>query len=284
MDSGHIQKIDIIRINQTSVVEKKDMVAVEEPMEIRLIHGNMDARQRKRLTVTMRTPGDDFELASGFLFSEGIIKDQKDILQIEHCPNEEADTTENVVRVTLSPEVFLDAEKLDRNFYTSSACGLCGKTSIEAIFDHHTPTITRSEIKITPGLIYSLIQKSKDQQLTFYHTGGLHAAALFDSSGNLELIREDIGRHNAVDKVIGAALVGGNRFPLSNHILLLSGRAGFELIQKATFAGIQVVAAVGAPSSLAIELAEESGMTLIGFLREGRFNVYSGKERLTMDA
>ena len=281
MENVHIEKVDILRVDRSSRVEKKDLVAIEEPMEIRLVHGPLEQRQRLRLSVTMRTPGDDFELAAGFLFSEGVIKGIDEILHIEYCPNETSATKENVVRVHLKPEVKLDKERLDRNFLTSSACGLCGKTSIESVFNTYTPAVKNSDIRLNAALVYSLIQKSRQQQQTFERTGGLHAAAIFDSTGDLLLIREDIGRHNAVDKVIGAAMSSDLDFSLDQNILLLSGRAGFELIQKATLAGIQVVAAVGAPSSLAIQLAKESDMTLIGFLREGRFNIYSGKERFS---
>ncbi len=281
MENEHIEKVNILRIDRSARIEREDLVAIEEPMEIRLIHGPLEQRKKLRLSVTMRTPGDDFELAAGFLFTEGIIKGSHDILQMEYCPNDTTATRENVVRVHLKPEVFLDKERLDRNFYTSSACGLCGKTSIESVFNTHTPAIRNSPMRLNAALLYSLIQKSRRQQQTFEHTGGLHAAAIFDSTGNLLIIREDIGRHNAVDKVIGAAMYSDKEFSLSQNILLLSGRAGFELIQKATLAGIQVVAAVGAPSSLAIQLAKESDMTLIGFLREGRFNIYSGKERFS---
>lgn len=283
MDIEHIHKFDILRVNQGLVVSEEDLVAIEEPMEIRLIHGPLNDRQRIRLSVTMRTPGDDFELATGFLFAEGIIREIQDILRIEYCPNETTETRENVVRIHLKPGLSVDKDRLERNFFTTSACGLCGKTSIESVFNSVTLAIRSNHIEISPEIIYSLIQKSRDQQQTFEHTGGLHAAALFDKSGQLKLIREDIGRHNAVDKVIGAALKSEFEFPLSQHILLLSGRAGFELIQKATLAGIEVVAAVGAPSSLAIQLAKESGMTLIGFLREGRFNIYSGAERFSTE-
>lgn len=280
MHEEHILKIEILKVNGFSSVEKEDLVAIEEPMEIRLIHGPLEHRQRKSLSVTMRTPGNDFELAAGFLFTEGIIRRQSDLLKIEHCPNGDDETSGNVVRLSLHPELPLDIEKFSRNFYTNSACGLCGKTSIEAVLNAGPHVFKKSKFRITPELIYSLIQKSRAQQLTFDHTGGLHAAALFSKTGTLLLIREDIGRHNAVDKVIGAALLNGLEFPLADHILLLSGRAGFELIQKATAAGIPIVAAVGAPSSLAISLAEESEMTLIGFLRNERFNIYSGAGRL----
>jgi FdhD protein len=282
MENAHIEKVDILRIDGTSSVPMEDLVAIEEPMEIRLIHGPLQQRERLSLSVTMRTPGDDFELATGFLFSEGIIKGADEILLVEYCPNESAVTRENVVRIHLKPEILLDQKRLSRNFFSSAACGLCGKTSIESVFNDHTPAIKNRKLSLNSSLIYSLIQKSRDQQQTFEHTGGLHAAAIFDHFGNLLLIREDIGRHNAVDKVIGAALNANNQFSLAKSILLLSGRAGFELIQKATLAGIQVVAAVGAPSSLAIQMAKEADMTLIGFLREGRFNVYSGKERFVV--
>jgi FdhD protein len=280
MQKEHIHKLEILKVNNTAVVNQEDLVAIEEPMEIRLTYGPLSKRERSSLSVTMRTPGDDFELAAGFLFSEGIIHNQSDILKIEHCPNEDQSALQNVVRVELHPSLSFDLKQLDRNFYTNSACGLCGKTSIEAVLNVETVSIDKNSFKISIAEIYSLIQKSREQQLTFDHTGGLHAAALFSKEGELQIIREDIGRHNALDKVMGAAFFSGASFPLKDNILLLSGRAGFELIQKAMVAGIPLVAAVGAPSSLAIELAKESNMTLIGFLRKERFNVYCGEERI----
>lgn len=280
MRTDHIQEINILKFRQSTANQQADLVAIEEPMEIRLIHGSIENRQRTSLSVTMRTPGDDFELATGFLFSEGIIHKKEEILHIEHCPNEDKSNLQNVVRVTLHPDLPFDIERLNRNFYTNSACGLCGKTSIDAVLNMDIPDIINGNLKISSQLIYDLVPKKRDLQLTFEHTGGLHAAALFNHKGELQIIKEDIGRHNAVDKVFGSALLAGLKFPLKDHLLLLSGRAGFELIQKATIAGLPFVAAVGAPSSLAIDLAKESNMTLIGFLRDERFNIYCGEERV----
>jgi len=219
-------------------------------------------------------------LATGFLFTEGIIKNVADIHSIKHCNG----LHENVVKVELKEEVTVDISKLERNFYTTSSCGVCGKSSIEAVRTvcqlQHT---TNDNLQFTSDIIYTLPAVLRSRQDIFENTGGLHGCALFDVSGNLILTREDVGRHNAVDKLIGAAL-SQLFFPLDNYLLLLSGRASFELIQKAWMAGIKIVAAVGAPSSLAVQMAEEVGMTLIGFLRNNVFNIYSGEQRIIISA
>jgi len=262
-----------------------DLLAAEEPMEIRLGFGSAGDRKQKRISVTMRTPGNDFELALGFLFTEGIIKTKTEVTGIKYCTDSNRfENKENIVRVELEEGVEFDMEALERNFYTTSSCGVCGKASIDAVktmFPVSGLQFIESNIQlpISKELILSLPGKLRAKQNVFEHTGGLHASALFDSEGDIIFIREDVGRHNSLDKIIGAALVK-ELVPLDHHILLLSGRASFELIQKAAMAGINIVAAVGAPSSLAVETAEEFHMTLIGFLRENRFNIYSFPERI----
>lgn len=246
---------------------------MEEPLEIRLGFGAMDNRGETRLSVTMRTPGNDEELALGFLYTEGIIADPSQLLRVVQCEQVKPEERGNVVRAELLPSVDLDPAKWQRNFYTTSSCGVCGKSSIEAV----QATCVRA-IKpwgaVDPAITTSLPHRMREAQTVFKHTGGIHAAALFDRAGKLLLLREDIGRHNAVDKAIGAALMA--RLPMDDVQLLVSGRAGFELVQKCAVAGIPLMAAVGAPSSLAVQLANDSGLTLIGFLRDERFNVYGG--------
>ena len=223
----------------------------------------------------MRTPGNDEELAAGFLFTEAIISSAIDIVSITRP---KADN-EGIVLVSLADNITLNTRNLERNFYTTSSCGVCGKASIEAVRTACNIPDSFDNLRVPASLIYQLPALLRKQQEVFENTGGLHACALFDISGKLLLSREDVGRHNALDKLIGAALADG-MIPLTEHILLLSGRASFELVQKAIMAGIKIVAAVGAPSSLAVEMAEEWGMTLIGFLRGERFNIYSGAERI----
>jgi FdhD protein len=238
-----------------------DLLAVEEPLQIR-VNG-------RDLSITMRTPGHDRELAAGFLFTEGILKERADVVSIEG--------EENVVSLTLAEGVEIGAA---RNFYTSSSCGVCGKASIESLHAAGCAMLPRCEV--ARDVIHGLPEKLRAAQAAFDHTGGLHGAGLFDLAGNLQMVREDVGRHNAVDKLIGAAFLEG-RLPLGECILMLSGRASFELVQKAAMAGIPVVAAVGAPSSLAVETARRFGMTLAGFVRDRRFNIYSGVGRLGAD-
>ncbi|HTA66918.1 MAG TPA: formate dehydrogenase accessory sulfurtransferase FdhD [Bryobacteraceae bacterium] len=252
------------RIEGDSSASFQDLLAVEEPLEIRL--GD------KTISITMRTPGYDPELAAGFLFTEGILNGPHQIRDIKH--------SKNSITVQLNPDVEVDFERLQRNFYTTSSCGVCGKASIEALRIQGCPVLPRSSATLDATLIHRLPQAQRDEQAVFQRTGGLHAAALFDFQGNLILLREDVGRHNAVDKLIGAQMLAG-RTPLSDTLLLVSGRASFELTQKALMAGIPILAAVGAPSSLAVETAQRFNMTLLGFVRDGRFNIYSGASRIT---
>jgi len=265
----------IKKITTDSVTEARDLLAAEEPLEIRVEYGPKKSRITKSVSVTMRTPGNDFELAAGFLFTEGIIKLFGEIVSIKSVGK----GNENIVCVSLHEKVDLNIAKLERNFYTTSSCGVCGKASIEAVRTACNIPESFDKLRISAGLLYGLPGLLRTQQAVFENTGGLHACGLFDMDGNLKIMREDVGRHNALDKLVGAALEMG-LLPLENYILLLSGRASFELVQKAVMAGIKIVAAVGAPSSLAAEVAEEWGMTLIGFLRGERFNIYSGAERV----
>jgi len=282
MQSPSVASVQIVKItspesdkNSCTSETTEDLLAVEEPLEIRMAYGEENNRQQKNISVTMCTPGQNEELAAGFLFTEGIIKHKEDVL---FC-NSLNQAGNNVVVVELRPGILFDPKKMERHFYTSSSCGVCGKTSIDAvknIFSNlHTPDniiISAAELIKLPGFL-------RKHQEIFEHTGGLHASALFDSGGNLLLSREDVGRHNALDKLIGSCLMAGN-IPLNKHIILLSGRASFELIQKSAMAEIKIVCAVGAPSSLAVALAKETGITLVGFLREGRCNIYSGEQRI----
>ena len=263
------------KVSAATSTDADDLLATEEPMEIRLEYGPPSNRVQKNISVTMRTPGNDAELATGFLFTEGIIRAATDISSVSHP---KADN-ENVVLVSLNENMVPEMNKLERNFYTTSSCGVCGKASIEAVRTACNVPDSFDNLRIQAAGIYKLPGLLRTQQNVFENTGGLHACALFDMSGALLLSREDVGRHNALDKLIGAALNAG-MLPLDKHMLLLSGRASFELVQKAVMAGIKIVAAVGAPSSLAAEMAEEWGMTLIGFLRGERFNIYSGAERI----
>jgi FdhD protein len=259
-----------------------DLLAVEEPLEIRIGFGSENNRQQKNISVTMRTPGNDFELASGFLFTEGILKSNQDILSIKYCTDlNTVENLENIVRVELQPHVEFDLKFLERNFYTSSSCGVCGKASIDAVRTVCEMIANNDNITIQSSLIIQLPELLRKQQNVFEYTGGLHACALFDLDGKLLLVREDVGRHNALDKLAGAALAS-DILPLNKHILLLSGRASFELIQKAAMCGIKIVCAVGAPSSLAVQMANEFGITLIGFLRNGGFNIYCNAGRVVM--
>ena len=233
------------------------------------------------LTVTMRTPGDDFDLARGFLVSEGVVSADSDIAAIRYCAGATADgvNTYNVLDVLLDDGVPAPDPSLERNFYTTSSCGLCGKASLEAVRTISKWRVDRDPLRLNAATIATLPDKLRAAQRVFDRTGGLHAAALFDAGGELLCVREDVGRHNAVDKVIGWALDAG-RLPLSGTTLMVSGRASFELVQKAVMAGVPALAAVSAPSSLAVDLAREMGMTLIGFLRGSSMNIYSGVERI----
>ena len=260
------------RIENGASTAVQDLLAVEEPLEIRL--------NDRSVSITMRTPGNDFELAAGFLFTEGIIPGPDVIERIRFThPAQHVRSTGNSLSVDLKPGVEVNFERLQRNFYTSSSCGVCGKTSLDALAAQGCPMLPRTGPRITAALIPELPQRLRKAQPVFDRTGGLHAAALFDLKGELQVLREDVGRHNAMDKLIGAEMMAG-RTPAVDRIVLVSGRASFELMQKALMAEIPVLAAVGAPSSLAVEVAQRYNMTLLGFVRDGRFNIYSGGWRM----
>jgi len=271
-----------VRENQTLAVES-DALACEEPLEIRLGFARNGKRTHKSVSITMRTPGDDFELAAGFLFTEGIVKLADQINRIQHCGASGKDgNLRNTVRVDLRSDVKIDFKRLERHFYTSSSCGVCGKTSIEALETGVCRLKKNDNVFFAPATIHRLPETLRTAQNVFDRTGGLHAAALFDAAGEMESLREDVGRHNAVDKLIGTQFLAG-KTPVSDKLLMVSGRASFELVQKALMAGIPILAAVGAPSSLAVELAREYGMTLLGFVRDNRFNIYTGAERIVSE-
>jgi FdhD protein len=259
-----------------SPITRIDTLAGEEPLEIRVGHAGA---ARKPLAVTMRTPGDELDLALGFLHTEGIIHAAEDVLTAQLCAGADTPNTYNVVDVVLAPHAALPETGAERNFYTTSSCGVCGKASIDAIRTRSAYDLAADPMTVTPAILATLPERLAEAQRGFTRTGGSHAAALFTAAGELIAAREDVGRHNAVDKLIGHELREG-RLPLTGRVLLLSGRAGFELVQKAWMAGISVVAAVGAPSTLAVELAAEAGMTLVGFLRPPSMNVYTGEYRV----
>jgi FdhD protein len=253
-----------------SAGEIADVVAAEEPLEIRV--------EGRPLAVVMRTPGHDRELAAGFLLTEGVIKSAKDLFDITMCVDPGAAGKGNAVDVALAHPQTVDFEKLTRHVFTSSSCGICSKASIDLVLKRRKPL--SDAVRVPATLLLSLPQRLARKQDTFKTTGGLHACALFDAGGKLLLVREDVGRHNALDKLLGWALLE-KRTPLHGHIVLLSGRASFEMMQKAHAGGIAVVAAISAPSSLAVDFARESGQTLAGFVRGRSMNLYAGAERIT---
>jgi FdhD protein len=259
---------------------RPDALATEEPMEIRLLAG----QTKQTVAVTMRTPGADFELAAGFLYGEGIVDSADDIQKISYCVDSDLDTEQryNIVNVELRGGREFDLRPLERHFYTTSACGVCGKASLEQLELRGCPVMP-SGPEVSAEIINTLPEKLREAQGLFDATGGLHAAALFDNKGELFALREDVGRHNATDKLVGWALLEG-RLPLTDHIVMVSGRSSFEILQKCLTAGVPVVCAISAPSSLAVDVAREFGMTLVGFLRGGRFNVYAGYERIQPDS
>ncbi|MBC3784162.1 formate dehydrogenase accessory sulfurtransferase FdhD [Spirosoma utsteinense] len=272
-----VAPVTVQKINGETFSEAPDLLAVEEPLEIRLGFGPIHDRQQRPVSVTMRTPGNDDELAMGFLFTEGIIHQPSDVVSCRHCV-QDAHKEGNVIRVELHPDVVVDWSRLSRNTFTSSSCGLCGKATIESVMAI-SPGPLSSDLAVEPVMLHGLSSRVREVQRAFAYTGGIHAAALFDADGTLQLVREDIGRHNALDKLIGAAF-WQNWLPLSQSGIFLSGRIGVELVQKSWLAGVPLLAAVGAPSSLAVQMAQEAGMTLAGFVRDGRFNLYSGAQRV----
>ena len=284
---SEVQSLGVIKCQMTRILEGQstlnwDTLAVEEALEIRIEFGE-SKRIQKSISITMRTPGHDRELAVGFLFTEGLLHNSLDLIEVKACgPNAKEKTYSNTIKASLSKDTKIDLDKLQRHFYTSSSCGVCGKTSIEALKVQNRFTQAEqsvSEFIVSPDLIQSLPLKLRKAQEIFSLTGGLHASGLFTANGELLILREDVGRHNALDKLIGYGFLH-NLLPFNQHILLVSGRLSFELVQKAALAGIKMTVAIGAPSSLALELAIEMKMTLIGFLKPERFNIYSGDGRL----
>jgi len=291
-DDDTMLPVTVEKVTGRTSQQVLDNLAIEEPLEIQLNYGSKDSRETRSISVTMRTPGNDFDLAAGFLMTEGVVRDANDIEQITYAgdsfdegtqPSQAIDalklgSKQNIVRVDLAAEIEVSLGSLQRNFYTTSSCGICGKASLLAL-RAVCPPRAANNFRIDAQLLYRLPERLRASQGVFDRTGGLHGAGLFDSMGNLLALREDVGRHNAVDKLIGAEFLA-DRTPLRDRLLLLSGRASFELLQKALMGGLPMVVAVGAPSSLAVKVAKEFDITLVGFLREGHFNIYHGSKRI----
>jgi FdhD protein len=289
-----VLETSVDKISGQTSHQVQDSLAIEEPLEIQLGYGPIGSRKTKSISVTMRTPGEDLELAAGFLMTEGVVHDANDIEHIGHTSAEFSELGEklqvdaarmagskrNTVRVELTADVPVSVANLERNFYTTSSCGICGKASLLALRTVCPPRVTNI-FSIDAQLLYTLPGRLRETQGVFDRTGGLHAAGLFDSAGDLLAVREDVGRHNAVDKLIGSEFLA-DRTPLRNRLLLLSGRASFELLQKALMGGVSMVASIGAPSSLAVQVAKEFDIVLIGFLRQQQFNIYHGAEHISL--
>ena len=271
-------KRTISRLRAGDWSRQDDVLAAEEPLEIRILWQENGVVQRKPIAVTMRTPGDDFELAAGFLYGEGLIHQQDDVVDVSYCTDEDEDQTFNIVNVTLRPGLVFDTTRLERNFYTTSSCGICGKAALDALEVQGCVILPPGPV-VSAELICGLPEKLRAAQAVFDRTGGLHATGLFTPEGELVSLREDVGRHNAFDKLVGEQFLAGHA-PLDGHVAMLSGRASFELLQKALVARVPIVAAVGAPSSLAVQLADEFNITLCGFVRADSLNVYTGQERI----
>ena len=277
-DMEPIERTRVVARDGERQVEREDALAVEEPLEIRIRPADRGAA--RSFVTTMRTPGNDEVLAAGLLFAEGVLTSRDDLLGLERPvdPRIEPQLRANVIIATLASDAHARGEKLERGTVMGSACGVCGKTSIENVIPSDAAPLV-SDLRIRPEFLFALPGKLRESQSVFSTTGGLHAAGLFDAGGRLLALREDIGRHNATDKLVGRFLLE-DELPLANSVLMVSGRAGFEIIQKAYSAGIPVVASVSAPSSLAVELADASGLTLVGFLRERRYNIYANPSRI----
>ena len=259
----------------------QDALAIEEPMEIRLIFGPQENRTMRSLSITMRTPGNDEELAAGFLFTEGVLTDAAQIESVEfRGVDDTGESTANIVRFNLRPDVQIDFKKLQRNFFTNSSCGVCGKDSLESLEVKGISPLPSSCLKVSPSAVCKMSDALRQSQPIFDQTGGIHAACFVDSQANVLATREDIGRHNAVDKLIGVYFQN-NQLPIVDLIMVVSGRASFEIVQKAVVARVPMMVAAGAPSSLAVELAQKFNMTLIGFANDSRFNVYSAPNRIS---
>lgn len=264
-------------IDQGQLRRQRDEIVTEEPLEIQLSAG----KEQRTVAITMRTPGNDYELAAGFLYNEGIVDTKSAITHMVYCVDGQQQLQEyNVLRVNLFAPILPDLHQLDRHFFTSSACGVCGRTMLDDLAERTLSPLSEGP-QITTHLLTSLPEQLRSAQRLFAHTGGLHAAALFDATGILLAVREDVGRHNALDKLVGWGILN-NRLPFHNCIILVSGRASYELLQKCRVAGASIFCAVSAPSSLAVELAEQFGITLVGFLRDERFNIYTGFDRIIL--
>jgi FdhD protein len=273
-----ISPTEITRLEHGNARSTNDFVAVEEPLEIRLTGANLEPNTDKNIAITMRTPGNDIELAMGFLFTEGIISSAQDIISTQESPDQSS------ITIHLHDSVVVDLDSMERHFYTTSSCGVCGKASIDAVQIKCKIALPQTQWKVDASVLFRLPDTLRNAQASFEHTGGIHGCGLFDLGGKLIHTSEDVGRHNALDKLIGHFVMStpeaSDQIPLCNHILLLSGRISFELVQKAAMAGIRMIAAVGAPSSLAIDLAEDMGITLVGFLRGERCNIYTHSQRV----
>jgi FdhD protein len=279
--TGSSLAIDVSKVSGDQRVSKADSVAVEEPLEIQLSYPAAEGAAAKSISITMRTPGDDAELAVGFLYTEAIIQSADQVASVEHCGAAADDTgLRNIICVSLNSDVDVDLGRLQRHFYTTSSCGVCGKASLEALRVTGLASLSDKTVTFSRSVIVGMPDKLAAEQQVFTKTGGLHAAAVFNQAGEILFVKEDVGRHNAVDKVIGALLLDA-KLPANELGLMVSGRASFELMQKTLVAGIPLLAAVSAPSSLAVHLANEFDMTLIGFLRNERFNIYVGEQRVT---
>jgi len=275
--AGRSVEVDVLALDGDSRTRKQDDVVGEEPLELRLAAGDT----ARTLAVTMRTPGNDFELAAGFAYNEAIVRDRDEIAGLTYCVDPAIDPEQryNIVTIELRASTFAaNLARFERHFVTSSACGVCGRAQLESLRELGATPID-DEVRVPARTLYALPERMRDAQRVFASTGGLHAAALFDGRGEAIAVREDVGRHNAVDKLVGWALLNGS-LPLRGQILMVSGRAGYEIVQKAVMARIPIVASVSAPSSLAVALAREFGVTLVGFLRGDRANVYHGGERI----
>lgn len=276
-----VRRVAVQRVGASPAPQNtNDVVATEEPLEIRIGYSRRDgSRAEENVSITMRTPGHDADLAVGFLFTEGIIRSSADVEGVVLRGQADANGLTNALRVELAPGVKVDFKKLERHFYTTSSCGICGKASIDAVAQQGQFDIGSNALRISGAVLGGLPAALKEKQAVFEQTGGLHASGLFDPAGTIVAVREDVGRHNALDKLIGSSLLAG-QVPLAGFGIVVSGRTSFELMQKAKIAGCPIVAAVGAPSSLAVELANEFGMTLVGFLKADRYNVYSRPDRI----
>lgn len=283
VERGHpVERVSVTRWRDAKREDLSDEVAGEEPMEIRVRVPAAQGWHQHSVAVTMRTPGNDFELAAGFLHAEGAIHGADDIERIGYCTDVEEDQQFNIVTVYLAPQVDFDKERLSRHVFTTASCGICGKAALDWV-QTSCPQKPLGNFILEPEKLFSMRRTLEQSQSLFARTGGLHASALFDLEGRLQYQREDVGRHNATDKLVGKLLLE-RQLPAKNSVILFSGRAAFELVHKSILAGIPFMAAVGAPSSLAVELARRYEVTLVGFLRDGRFNVYSGAHRLNWPA